>query len=414
MSRGRTGSPLAIAVVYPDLLGTYGDGGNGLVLARRASWRGIDAELIQAHSGRPLPSADIYCIGGGEDGPEVRAAEALRAGRHAWTGPSSDGAVVLGVCAGYQLLGRSFPDSADRPHDGLGLLDVTTRKGTGPRAVGEVVATPSGRRPPAGRRAAACPTLTGFENHSAVTAVGPGARPVAGVVRGVGNGGGDRTEGAWSGRVLGTYLHGPVLARNTGAGRPAAGLGPVDLGWAEPPLDPLDDAEELALRDERLAAVEASASDRFFRRLTGHRPEPVAADLQRRLRVPAQGGGSARRASATRRPSSVSPSAGGRGTASTNAATAAASGPWSGGWRPAAACLRAVHQSEPASLAMVATAASMRTPNRRAFSPSSGRRGVPKVMVVRVRRMPLPPLGRMCRVPSRCTGTTGQPVRTAR
>ena len=70
-------SALTIAVIYPDLLGTYGDGGNGLVLARRASWRGIPVDLVQADSGRPLPSADIYCIGGGEDGPQVRAAVAL-------------------------------------------------------------------------------------------------------------------------------------------------------------------------------------------------------------------------------------------------------------------------------------------------------------------------------------------------
>ena len=106
---------------------------------------------------RPLPTADIYCIGGGEDGPEVRSAEALRADG-TLARAVGHGAVVLGVCAGYQLLGRTFPDSADRPHEGLGLLDVTTRKGTGARAVGEVVATPAadaprlaGGQPPAHR-----------------------------------------------------------------------------------------------------------------------------------------------------------------------------------------------------------------------------------------------------------------------
>ena len=99
------------------------------------------------------------------------------------------------------------------------------------------------------------PTLTGFENHGGVTTVGPGAAPLARVVHGVGNGGGDRTEGAWAGRVVGTYLHGPVLARN-----PA--LADLLLGWAlarpgEPPVDlaSLDDAEPAALRQERLAAA---------------------------------------------------------------------------------------------------------------------------------------------------------------
>ena len=244
---------LSVAVVYPDLLGTYGDGGNGLVLARRASWRGIDTDLVQADSGRPLPSADLYCIGGGEDGPEVRAAEALRvdgAFRRAVEG----GAVVLGVCAGFQLLGRSFPDRAGRPHDGLGLLDVTTEKGGGPRAVGELLAFggPEGPRLPGGP---ALPALTGFENHGAHTRLGPGAKPLARVVRGVGNGSGDGSEGAWSDRIVGTYLHGPVLARNVA-------LADLLLAWALTPpgseptrLEPLGDDAEDALRGERLASA---------------------------------------------------------------------------------------------------------------------------------------------------------------
>jgi CobQ-like glutamine amidotransferase family enzyme len=247
-------SALAVCVVHPDLLGTYGDGGNGLVLARRAEWRGIAVDLVAARSGEPVPSADLYCLGGGEDGPQVRSSAALLddGGLHRAV---DRGAVVFGVCAGFQLLGRAFPDRDDRACPGLGLLDLTTRKGTGPRAVGEVVAEPQPDAPRAadGHRLGA---LTGFENHGGVTTVGPGARPLARVVRGVGNGGGDGTEGAWAGRVLGTYLHGPVLARN-----PA--LADLLLGWAlggtegAVALEPLDDGEELALRTERLQAPAA-------------------------------------------------------------------------------------------------------------------------------------------------------------
>ena len=107
MSPGLT--RLTIAVVYPDLLGTYGDGGNGMILARRAAWRGIDVELLQAPSDRPLPSADLYTIGGGEDGPQVRAATTLLE-EGTLAERAADGAVVLGVCAGFQLIGRSFMD----------------------------------------------------------------------------------------------------------------------------------------------------------------------------------------------------------------------------------------------------------------------------------------------------------------
>ena len=245
-------SALTVVVVYPDLLGTYGDGGNGLVLTRRAQWRGVSAELVEATSDGPLPAADLYCLGGGEDSPQVRAAELLRADR-AFARSVGAGAAVLAVCAGYQIVGTSFPAADGSPRPGVGLLDLETRKGTGRRAVGEVLANPLG---PDG---VALPVLTGFENHGGITTLGSGVRPLARVVTGVGNGDGRRTEGAVAGRVLGTYLHGPVLARN-----PA--LADLLLAWAlrVPPgsLAPLDDAEESALRAERQAAVSGRRTPR--------------------------------------------------------------------------------------------------------------------------------------------------------
>lgn len=246
---------LVVVVVHPDLLGTYGDGGNGVVLARRAAWRGIDVELLQAHSDEILPIGHLYCLGGGEDAPQVRSAESLRSdgvlGR-----AHAAGAVVFGVCAGYQLLGTEFPDAAGTLHPGLGLLDVATRKGTGGRAVGELVAAPRSDAPslPGG---ASLGALTGFENHGGLTVVGPGATALADVATGIGNGSGDGTEGAWSERVIGTYLHGPVLARNPR-------LADLLLGWAlggqDPPipLGRLDDHEVEALRAERLGSAMSS------------------------------------------------------------------------------------------------------------------------------------------------------------
>ncbi len=106
-------SALRVAVVYPDLLGTYGDGGNGLVLFRRAERRGIDVELIQATSEDPLPVADLYTLGGGEDGPQVLATERLRSDG-TLARAVEDGAVVLAVCAGYQIVGTRFPGQTVR------------------------------------------------------------------------------------------------------------------------------------------------------------------------------------------------------------------------------------------------------------------------------------------------------------
>jgi lipid II isoglutaminyl synthase (glutamine-hydrolysing) len=228
---------LVVVVVYPDLLGTYGDGGNGRVLAHRAQWRGIDAELVEAASDRPLPTGDVYCLGGGEDGPQLRAAESLRSDG-TLARMASHGVPVLAVCAGYQIVGRTFAGADGRPQDGLGLLDVATTKGPGKRAVGEILAAPL---------VPGLPMLTGFENHGGLTARGPGAQPLARVTIGTGNG--DGTEGAITGRLVGTYLHGPVLARN-----PA--LADLVLSWATGTSQgPLDDREEEALREERIAAI---------------------------------------------------------------------------------------------------------------------------------------------------------------
>ncbi|HEY6471934.1 MAG TPA: hypothetical protein VIY26_03510 [Acidimicrobiales bacterium] len=229
---------LRVAVVFPDLLGTYGDGGNGLILARRAEWRGRDVELLQASSDAPVPEADVYCLGGGEDGPQVRAARTL-VDDGTLAARVAQGAVVLAVCAGFQVVGRSFPGANGETHVGVGLLDVDTAKGTGPRAVGEVLADVVGLD--------GLPPLTGFENHGGVTTRAEGTGALGRVTAGTGNG--DGSEGAVQGRVVGTYLHGPVLARN-----PA--LADLLLSWAldDVALAPLDDRAEEGLREERLGA----------------------------------------------------------------------------------------------------------------------------------------------------------------
>jgi CobQ-like glutamine amidotransferase family enzyme/UDP-N-acetylmuramyl tripeptide synthase len=239
------GAALTVVVVHPDLLGTYGDAGNAIVLADRAAWRGIPVELVLATSDRPLPrSGDIYCLGGGEDGPQSRSAERLIDGSLA--AAVAGGAQVLAVCAGFQIVGTVFPGSGGRPHDGVGLLDVETVRGEGARAVGEVVVE-------VGDAAGLAPgyRLSGFENHAGVTRLGPTVAPLGTVLAGTGNGDavGGGIEGAVGGSVLGTYLHGPVLARNPRL----ADLLLVAATGVE--LAPLDDEEEEILRSERLRAA---------------------------------------------------------------------------------------------------------------------------------------------------------------
>ena len=200
-------SPLRIASLLPELLGTYGDGGNAMVLARRARLRGIEVMEFAVSRGDAVPDADIYLLGGGEDGPQVAAS--LWLAQHAdLASRLANGAVVLGVCAGFQILGEYFPAHDGIHQAGLGLLDMRTERGGEKRCVGELAATID----PAFDESQSW--LSGFENHAGRTSLGEDLKPLGRVLRGVGNGGSLGTEGAWTQQIVGTYLHGPVLARN--------------------------------------------------------------------------------------------------------------------------------------------------------------------------------------------------------
>jgi CobQ-like glutamine amidotransferase family enzyme len=188
---------LRIAVLFPELLGTYGDGGNGLVVAERARRRGYEVELAHVGLGDELPEASLYLLGGGEDGPQRLAVDLLR--DSSFASRVNDGAHVVAVCAGLQILGRSFCIEGDDEYAGLGLVDVVTRRGT-VRSVGEL-AVRVGER-----------LLVGFENHGGRTSLGPDVAPFGQVAKGRGNDGaldGYRTPTIWA-----TYAHGPVLAMN--------------------------------------------------------------------------------------------------------------------------------------------------------------------------------------------------------
>ncbi len=236
-----------VVLVYQSLLGIYGDRGNATVLAKRLAWRGFDAVLTTVEPGEPLPdTGDVYLLGGGEDAAQISAVNALRAdgGLHRAV---DRGAAVLAVCAGYQIVGRSFTvGEHDEEIEGLGLLDVTTTRGP-VRAVGEILSRWRGHEADGDAQ-----WLTGFENHGGYTVLGPGATPLATVEVGVGNCG-DGTEGAVAGTVVGTYPHGPLLARN-----PALADHVLELALGEP-LAPLDRPEIAELRRQRLAAVRRSA-----------------------------------------------------------------------------------------------------------------------------------------------------------
>lgn len=201
-----SGAELAIVVLLPDMLGTYSDAGNAVVLAQRVRWRGITAEILHVTADSTPPvGCDIYLLGGGEDTAQTFAVDWLAA-QPGLLDTLAHSAQTLAVCAGVQILGQSFTDTRGRHHEGLGLLDLTTAPGRR-RTVGEI--TVSCGLPRVG-------LLTGFENHRGISTSGPGLRPLGQIRTDVGihRRTGRAYEGAVTDRVLATYLHGPVLARN--------------------------------------------------------------------------------------------------------------------------------------------------------------------------------------------------------
>ena len=231
-------STLRIGLVLPDVMGTYGDNGNAVVLRQRARLRGIDAEIVEITLSDPVPdSLDIYTLGGAEDYAQRLATTHLI--RHPGLQRAAErGAPVLAICAAIQVLGHWYETSAGERVDGVGMLDVTTSPQEA-RTIGEVAANPLIE--------VLTQPLTGFENHRGGTVLGPDARPLAAVTKGAGNRLGDGIDGAVQGSVVATYLHGCCLARNPE-------LADHLLSRVVGPLEPLNLEEVDRLRRERLAA----------------------------------------------------------------------------------------------------------------------------------------------------------------
>jgi CobQ-like glutamine amidotransferase family enzyme len=201
---------LRVCALYPDLMSIYADRGNLLALERRCAWRGIGFELAGAGLGEKIdPDAhDLFYLGGGQDRDQVLCAHDLVATKgEALHAAAARGALILAVCGGLQLLGHSY-HLGDEEVPGVGLVDLRTVRGDGERLIGNVaieVALPGLDGPR---------VLAGFENHGGRTHLGVGEQPLGRVLRGHGNTGDGGAEGVRRDKVIGTYLHGPLLPKN--------------------------------------------------------------------------------------------------------------------------------------------------------------------------------------------------------
>jgi len=198
-----------IGWLYADLMNIYGDRGNILTLLRRAEWHGLESSVVELGRGATsqMDGVDVFFFGGGQDREQALIYDDLRDFKHESLQKAvADGAQVLAVCGGYQLLGHYYQTGDGERYDGIGLIDVRTEAGK-KRFIGDVIVQTA-------LEGLAPSTLVGFENHSGRTFLGPNAKPLGTVLKGHGNNGSDHHEGCIQGGVIGTYMHGSLLPKN--------------------------------------------------------------------------------------------------------------------------------------------------------------------------------------------------------
>lgn len=229
---------LTLVHLYPDLMSVYGDRGNVLALVQRARWRGIDVDVRTVTMGDKLDARDVDLIffGGGQDREQaVVSPDFVEEKGQAVKEAVQNGAALLAVCGGYQLLGRSYTTVDGQELAGAGLFDV--RSVPGPRRhIGNVLVRTNLDGVPR--------TLVGFENHSGRTYLGAGVQPLGRIEVGAGNNGEDGTEGAVYANAYGSYLHGSLLPKNPWLADRLL-LAALQHRHGQATLEPLDDHLEL-------------------------------------------------------------------------------------------------------------------------------------------------------------------------
>jgi lipid II isoglutaminyl synthase (glutamine-hydrolysing) len=240
---------LRLLALYPEQMNIYADRGNMIFLQRRCEWRGIPFEYSAAGPGEGFDPAahDLLYIGGGQDRDQLLVAEdMLRTKRDAIATAVEDGAAVLAVCGGYQLLGHRY-QLAGQAVQGLGIADLETIREPGPRLIGNVSIEVN--------LGDVDRVLAGFENHGGRTYLGTDAQPLGRVIHGHGNNGRDGEEGVKRLNLIGTYLHGPLLPKNAWLADHLIARALERRTGARPELEPLPDELEVAAHDSALRAA---------------------------------------------------------------------------------------------------------------------------------------------------------------
>ncbi len=204
---------LTIGWLYPQLMSTYGDKGNIIVLKKRCEWRGIETEVLNLDTGfstDDLKKCDLLFMGGAQDKQQKIVSTDLKNKSRILKSMIENNVPGLYICGAYQFLGKYYKEADGIMIKGLGIFDLYTENPglNTKRLIGNVAIKSN------------FGNLIGFENHGGRTYLGKNIEPLGKIIKGFGNNGnlpaqtGDKTEGAVYKNSFGSYLHGPILPKN--------------------------------------------------------------------------------------------------------------------------------------------------------------------------------------------------------
>jgi len=206
---------LTIGWLYPDLMSTYGDRGNVIVLSKRAQWRGIEVVVKKISVAQPtedLVDCDMLFMGGAQDLQQEIVTRDLESSKGANLIKLIENNIpALFICGAYQFMGKYYKAADGTIIKGLSIFDLYTESPgeSSPRMIGNITVQPL--LPGLKDKNL---TFVGFENHGGRTFISDSQYAFGTVINGFGNNGADKTEGiAWK-NAIGTYLHGPILTKN--------------------------------------------------------------------------------------------------------------------------------------------------------------------------------------------------------
>ncbi len=237
---------LTIGWLYPELMSTYGDRGNIIVLQKRCEWRGIEIDIKKLEIGykeKELQECDLLFMGGAQDLQQKIVSEDFKGEKtKILKSMIEDGIHGLYICGAYQFLGKYYKEADGTMIDGLGILDLYTENpgASHKRLIGNILVKPNilNTNPH-------ILSLVGFENHGGRTYLGEKVKPLGTVEVGFGNNGTDKTEGAVYKNSFGSYLHGPILPKNPAFADMLIKLALEKKYKNEITLEPLDNSLEL-------------------------------------------------------------------------------------------------------------------------------------------------------------------------